>query len=229
MVAGYGSVPVTQPLTLKVCRGEVVTILGPNGAGKTTALLGLAGIARVFAGSGHILDNELGSQPPFRLARRGVAFVPDSHGLHRRLTVVQNLRLRRSSTPLDTTFELFPRLAPLARRRAALLSGGEQRMLALAAALRLGPRLLMVDELSLGLAPQITQQLLAVIRTTCDQTGTSALLVEQHASAVLEVADRAYVMREGAVVDAASGAALRVDPDRLATRYLSSNGASGTT
>lgn len=194
--AGYGELAAVRGVDLEVRTGEVVVLLGPNGAGKSTTLLALAG--ELTPMSGRI--TWLGTAKPaplHRRARQGLSYVPEERAVISSLTVGANLRLgpgRRSAA-----LELFPELEPLLRRRAGLCSGGEQQILTLARALAAEPRLLLADELSLGLAPMVVMRLLSTLRDSADR-GLGVLLVEQHGRAVLDVADRVYVMQRGEIV-----------------------------
>jgi sulfate-transporting ATPase len=214
--AGYGDLAAVHDLTFSVQAGEIVALLGPNGAGKTTTLLALAGELPALAGEARVL----GLGPRLSLARRarhGLAFVPEERGVINALTCQGNLRLGRGGG--TAAVELFPELLPLLHRRAGLLSGGEQQMLALGRALAAAPRLLLVDELSLGLAPMIVERLLNVLRIAADD-GAAVVLVEQHASEVLRVADRAVVLRRGRIEMSANAAELLGNREQLKAAYL---------
>jgi ABC-type branched-subunit amino acid transport system ATPase component len=194
--AGYNGHPVVRDLDLEVRPGEVVALLGPNGAGKTTTLLTLAGALPAISGS-VLIDGLSTKSPLHRRARRGISLITEERMVFPHLSVAENLRVARCDT--EHAYTLFPQLRPLARRRGGLLSGGEQQMLALGSALARRPRILLSDELSLGLAPIIVAQLLQTIREVAD-SGVAVLLVEQHVRQVLEVADRVYVLRQGELV-----------------------------
>ena len=218
--AGYDGVPVVRDLDLEVAEGEVVALLGPNGAGKTTSLLTISGILPVLRGEIRLFGAPTKGRKPHQLARQGLGHVPEDRALFFQLTVRENLRLGRRGAgggDLGQVLDLFPALEPLLDRRAGLLSGGEQQMLALGRALLGRPRLLMVDEMSLGLAPIIVDRLLPVLRTIATDTGCGVLLVEQHVHKALRVADRAVVLNHGDVVLAGTAAELAAAGELMAS------------
>jgi branched-chain amino acid transport system ATP-binding protein len=219
--AGYRGVPVIRDVSLTVEPGEVVALLGPNGAGKTTTLRASSGLLAPFAGAVRTLGRTATGVPAHRLSRLGVAHVPEGRALFPTLTVRETLRLgaRRRASPDDAT-EWFPALAPLMGRAAGLLSGGEQQMLAVARALLGQPRVLMVDEPSLGLAPKVVSSLLDMLRRVADERAVGVLIVEQHTSLVLAVAHRAYVMNRGRVVVSGPAPELAERGDVLQSSYL---------
>lgn len=223
--AGYDGVPVVRDLSLHVRAGEVVTLLGPNGAGKTTTLRAVSGLVARLKGDITVLG---GPVPRLRraheVARRGVAHVPEGRGVLGQLTVRENLVLgvRRGRPDFDMALAYFPALAPLMERKAALLSGGEQKMLVMGRAILSEPRLLLIDELSLGLAPLIFAQLLPVVRQVVADTGAGALLVEQYAELALSHSDRAYVLSHGDLVLSGPASQLLADRSRLDAAYLGS-------
>ncbi|MEO3827680.1 ATP-binding cassette domain-containing protein [Actinomadura sp. B10D3] len=223
LVAGRRGVPAVRGLTLSVDAGEVVALLGPNGAGKTTTLLTLAGILPPISGDVRILGEGLPRRPrPHVLARRGLAFVPEGRGLFRQLTVAENLRLARRGRGGDTREVLatFPALAPLMRRRCGLLSGGEQQMLALAKALLAEPKAILLDEMSLGLAPVVVERLLPMVREIATERGIGVLIVEQHVRMALSIADRAYVLNHGELVLSGRAEDVREQRELLEAGYL---------
>jgi branched-chain amino acid transport system ATP-binding protein len=222
--AGYGGAAVIHDVDLSVGGGEVVALLGANGAGKTTTLRAASGLLSPITGSVHALGGAVGGRPE-RVARRGVAHAPQDRGPLPTLTVAEQLRLAAGPGPagrrrVGATVDRLPALRPLLGRRAAVLSGGEQQLVSLGRCLVAGPRLLLVDELSLGLAPALAGHALALLRALADEEGTGVLLVEQFAPLALAVADRACVLRRGQVAAAAGAAELAARPDLLEAAYL---------
>lgn len=222
LVAGYGGLEVVRGLDLHVSEGEIVALLGPNGAGKTTTLLTACGLLPAIAGQVRVCERPLDASHPSEAARRGVSLVPEDRALFFDLTVHDNLRVGSHGRrrPIERVLELFPELAPLANRKAGLLSGGQQQMLAIGRGLAAEPRLLVVDEMSLGLAPLIVQRLLQLLRSVVTETGTAVLVVEQHVHLSLGIADRAYVMNHGELVLEGPAEELRGRRDLLEVSYL---------
>jgi len=223
----YGLVPALRGVTLEVRRGEMVALLGANGAGKTTTLRAISGLIHAHAGEIRLLGERIDSLAPPQVVRRGVAHLPEGRDLFPQLTVKENLRYgywprrkdRHGYAPaLDEVFDFFPRLRERAAQRAGTLSGGEQQMLGVGMALMSRPRLLIVDELSLGLAPKVVAQLFEIL-TLVNQRGTSILIVEQFVPLALANTHRAYVLAKGEVVVSKPSAELRDDPALVAS-YL---------
>jgi branched-chain amino acid transport system ATP-binding protein len=197
LAAGYGTVAVVRDVDLHVEPGEVVALIGPNGAGKTTTLLTLAGELPTIAGD-VVFRGRVTKAPLFRRVRNGMGFVTEERSVFMALTTEENLRIAGVSRA--DAVGIFPELGPLMARTAGLLSGGEQQMLTLARALARDPKLLLVDELSLGLAPVGVTRLLQTVRRAADEQSTGILLVEQHVRQALHIADRVYVMQRGRIV-----------------------------
>jgi branched-chain amino acid transport system ATP-binding protein len=220
--SGYSSVPVLRDVTLEVRPGEVVALLGPNGAGKTTTLLTLAGELPLQAGRVFFRGSATKSRLHTR-CRHGLGYITEERSVFMKLTVAENLWM--ASADKDLAVELFPALAPLMRRKAGLLSGGEQQMLALGRALARKPSILLADELSLGLAPIIVDRLLAAVRVAADQQGLGVLLVEQHVRKVMAHADRVYVMQRGRIVMSGTATEMRGRIKEIEDSYLTQGAA----
>jgi branched-chain amino acid transport system ATP-binding protein len=223
LTTGYGKIIVVRDLDLSVEPGEVVALLGPNGAGKTTTLLSISGLLPAQAGNIHALGQDISKLAPQRIARLGVVHVPEDRSLFTQLTVAENLRMggrSRDRAMMNEVFEFFPELEPLQGRRAGLLSGGEQQMLTVGRALLQRPKLLLVDEMSLGLAPIIVQRLLPILRDVAQQTGAGVLFVEQHVHLALEVADRGYVMQRGKIALSGPAAELHRRREVIESSYI---------
>jgi branched-chain amino acid transport system ATP-binding protein len=218
---GYGRSVVVRDLDLHVDAGEIVALLGANGAGKTTTLLTIAGALPAIEGEIELLGERVERWAAPRIARRGAVLIPDDRGLFPKLTVRENLSLARPRrhSPSDA-LDLFPELQARLGTPAGLLSGGQQQMLAIARALTRRPQLLLVDELSFGLAPLAVQRLLPVLRTVADETGTAILLVEQHVHLGLAIAERAYVLNHGSLALERAAGDLRDDVSLLHASYL---------
>ncbi len=232
LTAGYRGVPVVRNLDLEVRAGEIVALLGPNGAGKTTTLKTISGLLPRISGTIEVLGEtsaatrRMRSKAVVALARRGLAHVPEERALFYGLSGRAHLRLaarRGDSSAVTDALAPFPALTAILDRPAGLMSGGEQQMLAIARALVARPKLLMIDELSLGLAPIIVEQLLTMVRDIARNTAVGVLLVEQHVDATLAIADRAYVLVRGEVSAHGPADELAADPARLAQSYLGTN------
>lgn len=227
--AGYEGVAVVHDVDLTVAPGEVVALVGPNGAGKTTLLLTVSELLRPLSGQIEVFGavtrgrrRRVGAV--WGLARQGLAHVPEDRGLFFDLTAAENLRLGRPrrgpSVDEEQILDWFPALSSVLDRRAGLLSGGEQQMLALARAVIGRPRLLLVDEMSLGLAPIIVEGLLPVLRSIADETGVGILVVEQHVGLVLSIADRAYLLSRGRMAFEGPSSELADRADLVELGYL---------
>jgi branched-chain amino acid transport system ATP-binding protein len=222
LAAGYQGTPVVRDLSLHVDAGEVVALLGPNGAGKTTTMMTIAGLLTPLGGEIRLDGETIGGVPSHRLAQKGLSLVPEGRALFFGLTVREHLKLAggRKGLAERKLIELLPELEKCLNRRAGVISGGEQQMLAVGRALVMRPRLLLVDEMSLGLAPVIVERLLPVLRRVADELGAGVLFVEQHVALALEIADRAYVLSHGRLALSGRAADLRDRPELLRSSYL---------
>jgi branched-chain amino acid transport system ATP-binding protein len=228
--AGYLGVPAIRDVSLSCGPGEILALIGPNGAGKSTTLLAVAGALRTTGGQIFLDGSSIGNKPADAVARAGVVLIPSDRGIFPGLTVDEHLRLserspvRSSSTRAkfgrDRVLGHFPQLQKLMDRKAALLSGGEQQMLAIAKSLLLNPQVLMVDELSLGLAPKLVAELLPAIARIARDNDMSVIIVEQHYELALRVATNGMVMSRGQVILSASASALLGDAAMLESAYL---------
>ena len=220
--AGYGKVTVVHRFDLQAAAGTVVAVLGPNGAGKTTLLTTLAGLLPAQDGSVAIDGATLRNGRAGLAARRGLVLVPDDRALFTGLTVDENLKAAkgRHKTEVEQAYDRFPALAKRRKLAAGDLSGGEQQMLAVARALMQEPRVLLIDEMSMGLAPVIVEELMPMVRHVADDTGAVVVLVEQHVQLALEVADRGMVLVHGEIVLDLPADDLAKRPELLEAAYL---------
>jgi branched-chain amino acid transport system ATP-binding protein len=226
LTVARGGRPVVQDVTLEIPPGEVTALLGPNGAGKSTLVLAVAGVLRPQSGSVTVDGRELAGRRPERIRRAGVAVVPEGRRLLSELSVQDNLQVAtyalsrdEARTGRDYALELFPELEKRLDTPARALSGGEQQMLVLAQALVSRPRFLLIDELSLGLAPVVVKRLIPTIRTVAE-SGVGVLLIEQFATVALGLANRAHVMDRGRIRFSGPAGELRERPELLQTSYL---------
>ena len=223
---GYGRAQALHDVSLRVEDGEIVTILGPNGAGKTSLVNAIAGVLPTWGGSVTFDGIEMTTLPPHRVIEQGMALVPEGRRIFPKMTVTENLDLgsytltARSGrdAALESVYRIFPRLEERHSQVAGTLSGGEQQMLAIGRALMAQPRLLLLDEPSLGLAPIVVENIFEVLRQV-NSTGVSILLVEQNAVEALDIAARGYVLEEGRVVGEGTAVELEQD-ERLRKAYL---------
>ena len=222
----YGAIQAVKGIDMELHTGEMVCLIGANGAGKTTTLNAIAGTLPLAAGSIRYNGEDIGKLPAHKRLRRGIALVPEGRGIFTRLTVEENLRMGayiRNDTEgieadLQGVFEMLPRIEERLAQVAGTLSGGEQQMLAIGRALLSRPRLLLLDEPSMGLAPLIVEKIFEVVQQV-RREGVTVLLVEQNANLALEFAERGYVMEHGELTLTGSGAELLADP-KVRTAYL---------
>jgi branched-chain amino acid transport system ATP-binding protein len=222
----YGSIHALKGISLEVRDGEIVTLLGANGAGKSTTLRSINGLNRPRQGSIRFQGRDITSTPAHDIVKRGIAQSPEGRRLFPRMTVTENLEMgafqRRDRSEIradmDRVFELFPRLQERRNQKAGTMSGGEQQMCAIGRALMARPKLLLLDEPSLGLAPIFVERIFDIIKQINEQ-GTSILLVEQNALMALDAADRGYVLETGRIVLADSAAALKTN-EQVRKTYL---------
>jgi branched-chain amino acid transport system ATP-binding protein len=232
LTASYGAITALHGISLEVAEGELVALLGSNGAGKSTTLKSICGVLRPVQGSVSFLGEEITNKAPESVLKKGISMVPEGREIFGSLTVEENLRLGaftsyqrdRYKTDLEEMFALFPILGERFTQPGGLLSGGEQQMLAIARALMSHPRLLMLDEPSLGLSPTMTDSIFELISTLRDR-GTTILLVEQNAERALEIVDRAYLLTTGSIEFSGTPEELRQRVD-IASAYL--GGGNGT-
>ena len=222
----YGGIKAVKGIDLEIRRGELVTLIGANGAGKTTTLKAITGLLPWAGGEVTYLGQSLAGKPTYQLLRDGLAMVPEGRGVFARMSIVENLRMGayvRSDEvdikgDIDRMFAIFPRLKERAHQLAGTMSGGEQQMLAMARALMSRPRLLLLDEPSMGLSPLMVEKVFEVVRDISKQ-GMTILLVEQNARLALQAADRAYVMESGLVTMSGDASAMLNDP-KVRAAYL---------
>jgi branched-chain amino acid transport system ATP-binding protein len=224
LAVNYGRISAIKDISLTVDEGEIVTLVGANGAGKTTMLKTLSGLRKVAAGSVVFDGDDITKMPGHIRVRRGLCHAPEGRGIFPGMTVAENLQMgayihgKPDPADLERVFELFPRLKEREKQAGGTLSGGEQQMLAIGRALMTKPRLLLLDEPSMGLAPQLIQLIFRIIREI-NQQGTTVLLVEQNAAQALAIAHRAYVLETGSVVKTGTGQELLGDESVVAA-YL---------
>ena len=224
LAAAYGGIQAVKGIDLNIDAGELVCLIGANGAGKSTTLKSICGLIALAGGDVRFEGRSLRRMPVHAIARAGISLVPEGRGIFGRMTVLENLQLgaylRRDDVAADLTrvYALFPRLAERRTQTAGTLSGGEQQMLAIGRALMNRPKLLLLDEPSMGLAPIIVRQIFDIVRRIAHE-GTTILLVEQNAALALGVSHRAYVLETGRVVLEGQAAALRRDA-RVRQAYL---------
>ena len=223
----YGRIHALRGITLHVDEGEIVTLIGANGAGKSTTLRNISGLIHPRSGKIHMADRDITGLPAHEIVAAGVGHVPEGRGIFPRLTVRENLEMGAFTVSsaaevrrrLEFAFELFPRLRERIDQKGGTLSGGEQQMLATARGLMLKPRILLMDEPSMGLAPVLVEAIFKVIRDLNQNEGTTILLVEQNAHMALRVANRGYVLQTGAIVLEDTAANLRAN-DMVRKAYL---------
>ena len=218
----YGAVPAVRGVSFRVAEGEIVGLIGPNGAGKSTTLHAITGLVPTHAGHIRVEGESIVGRPPERIAQSGVSLVPEGRRIYADFTVEENLRLglaaRRGQGELAEAYELFPMLREFRRRSAGALSGGQQQQLAIARALVAKPRLLLLDEPSLGLAPNLVAEVFETLARIREQ-GVTILLVEQRAQRTVALADRTYVLANGEL-RTTLGPADAEDTDKLVAAYL---------
>jgi branched-chain amino acid transport system ATP-binding protein len=220
----YGAIRAIKGITFHVGEGEIVALLGANGAGKTTTQKTISGMLRPSAGRINFLGQRIDGVPAHELIRLGICHVPEGRHVFPRMTVAENLEMgafrfkKIDQADLDRVLELFPRLQERYRQTSGTLSGGEQQMLAIGRALMGKPRLLLLDEPSMGLAPMVVAQIFTIVREI-NESGVTVLLVEQNAAQALALADRGYVLETGELVLQGTGAELLAD-DRVRAAYL---------
>ncbi len=225
VTVSYGMIDALKGISLEVRQGEIVALIGANGAGKSTCLMSVSGVVPLRSGGVYFEGEELSGKPVHEIVRMGISQVPEGRRIFPRMTVRENLEMGafikqkgESAGRIKAVYDLFPTLAERRKQLGGTLSGGEQQMLAIGRALMAGPRLLLLDEPSLGLAPIIVSHIMKIIREI-NASGTTVLLVEQNAKAALRLAHRAYVMETGKVVMEGEASSLEKD-DRIRKAYL---------
>ena len=215
----YGNIYAIKDISFKVKQGEIVTLIGANGAGKSTILKTVSGILRSKTGSISFLDREISNLAPHEIVKQGLAHVPEGRRIFLSMTVQENLEMGSYTQPgpvkqesLENIYSRFPRLKERLKQRAGTLSGGEQQMLAMGRALMSSPKLLMLDEPSMGLAPLLVEQIFEIIKEL-RQAGVTILLVEQNARMALSIADRGYVLETGRILKGCAASELLLDDD----------------
>ena len=217
LAVAYGGIQAVKGINLRVDPGELVCLIGANGAGKTTTLKGICGMLPIKAGSIHYDGRNVTGRPPFELVRSGLAMVPEGRGVFGGLTIEENLAMG-AYVRNDRVFTLFPRLRERRRQTAGTLSGGEQQMLAMGRALMSKPRLLLLDEPSMGLAPLMVEKVFETVLAVSAE-GVTILLIEQNAKLALEVSHRGYVMESGEIILEGEARSLLHDP-KVRAAYL---------
>ncbi len=221
----YGAIHAIKGVSLEVNEGEIVTLIGANGAGKSTVLNTISGLLRSKTGEIHFLGENISSVASHKIVERGLAQVPEGRRIFLQMTVQENLEMGAYTQPnsgiectMEKVYAQFPRLLERRRQVAGTLSGGEQQMLVMGRALMSHPKLLMLDEPSMGLAPILVEQIFSIIQAL-NKDGTSILLVEQNAQMALSIADRAYVLETGSIAVSGTGREL-IESDKIRKAYL---------
>ena len=225
LTTGHNGVAVVHDVNLMVERGEVVALLGPNGAGKTTLLHTIAGLLPAINVAVFFNDRPVTGLSTHQIVRQGLSLLPENRGIFYQLTVAENLRLYKrqgGAVKVEEVFEYFPALKPLVERKAGLLSGGEQQMLSLGCRFIADPKLMLIDEMSLGLAPIIFQRMLPVLTQFAADRGVGVLLVEQHVHLALKSSSRAYVLNRGELTFSGTANALQNQRQFLESNYMGS-------